>query len=592
MSVSRCRVSAMVHPDGSLGHELQADPTGREAATTPGAPHGPDPSHVPDLSSLENSNRELHRENVSLRNAIRQSNQALKERYDELLAFRDRNRQEKEFLMEKFTEARRTVGRLSQDNTELRRRLETVAQGVDRQTAAPGLRAPGEGEVNSSDSPPSSYATLTQSLLDCTAEEGVQTPAGRMGAPQAEGTEFLLLLKGRKEELEEDVRRLREAEEQCQREKRDLVALNSELQLRVGPGGQEQSKGGQELMDTIPASRALELEERVEGLQRLLAESEECVRRLRAREGELQTQSSAQDKQRLTIIRQLEQMAEDKGALKSQVTSLVGELQESQISLEATRKQNTILEERYRTAEERLRSDQQEAVELKKKHLVQVDELRITAQSFESALKTERQNASEGRRKLAQLQAAYHQLFIDYDGLGKQMSSYKTLQRELEELRVQVQEAEEALVLKQELIDKLKEQAETCRIELETIPVLTAQANVFKDDFLAERAAREQLHEQKERLQEQLNALSMEHEDATRAHIEDLQRRHNDSLRAPLSVAGNYYGGGNTVPFNQPAVVPRRRSLPDEEPEFRCPKCQYLAPDIDTLQIHVMDCIQ
>lgn len=26
--------------------------------------------------------------------------------------------------------------------------------------------------------------------------------------------------------------------------------------------------------------------------------------------------------------------------------------------------------------------------------------------------------------------------------------------------------------------------------------------------------------------------------------------------------------------------------------EFRCPKCQYKAPDMDTLQIHVMDCIQ
>lgn len=30
----------------------------------------------------------------------------------------------------------------------------------------------------------------------------------------------------------------------------------------------------------------------------------------------------------------------------------------------------------------------------------------------------------------------------------------------------------------------------------------------------------------------------------------------------------------------------------EELPDLCCPKCQYQAPDMDTLQIHVMDCIQ
>lgn len=34
------------------------------------------------------------------------------------------------------------------------------------------------------------------------------------------------------------------------------------------------------------------------------------------------------------------------------------------------------------------------------------------------------------------------------------------------------------------------------------------------------------------------------------------------------------------------------RNPPEVLPEYQCPKCNYNAPDMDTLQIHVMDCIQ
>lgn len=34
------------------------------------------------------------------------------------------------------------------------------------------------------------------------------------------------------------------------------------------------------------------------------------------------------------------------------------------------------------------------------------------------------------------------------------------------------------------------------------------------------------------------------------------------------------------------------RAPPEEQPDLCCPKCQYKAPDMDTLQIHVMDCIK
>lgn len=69
----------------------------------------------------------------------------------------------------------------------------------------------------------------------------------------------------------------------------------------------------------------------------------------------------------------------------------------------------------------------------------------------------------------------------------------------------------------------------------------------------------------------------------------------------PLSSAGMFAGAPpfNTVP---PAASFRNQGLAplgdpgagrtEEVPDLCCPKCQYQAPDMDTLQIHVMDCIQ
>ncbi len=55
----------------------------------------------------------------------------------------------------------------------------------------------------------------------------------------------------------------------------------------------------------------------------------------------------------------------------------------------------------------------------------------------------------------------------------------------------------------------------------------------------------------------------------------------------------------NTVPpptsFRNQGLVPagdQGAAGAEELPDLCCPKCKYQAPDMDTLQIHVMDCIQ
>ncbi|KAM4751613.1 LOW QUALITY PROTEIN: NF-kappa-B essential modulator, partial [Cyanocitta cristata] len=189
-----------------------------------------------------------------------------------------------------------------------------------------------------------------------------------------------------------------------------------------------------------------------------------------------------------------------------------------------------------------------------------------------SALRVERRGATEEKRKLVQLQAAYHHLFQEYDAhIKASLEGDKRSQVTQEQLRA----AEAALALKQELIDRLKAEAERQRAALETIPVLQAQADIYKADFEAERAAREELHGQREELLEELSQLRLRLSgDGARARLEEMRNRHSDRPRAPAGGFG--------------ALLPP----PEEGPDLCCPKCQYKAPDMDTLQIHVMDCIK
>lgn len=350
----------------------------------------------------------------------------------------------------------------------------------------------------------------------------------------------------------------------------------------------------QELRDAIRQSNQM-LRECCEELQRFqgsqreekeflmqkFQEARKLVERLNLEKLDLKRQREQALQEVEHLKRCQQQMAEDKASVKAQVTSLLGELQESQSRLEAATKDRQALEARARAASEQARQLESEREALQQQHSVQVDQLRMQNQSMEAALRMERQAASEEKRKLAQLQAAYHQLFQDYDNHMK-----SSLGMQLEDLKQQLQQAEEALVAKQELIDKLKEEAEQHKIVMETVPVLKAQADIYEADFQAERQAREKLAEKKEFLQEQLEQLQREYSRLKAscqesARIEDMRKRHEVS-QPPAQAHQSFH----------PALFNQRRSPPEEPPDFCCPKCQYQAPDMDTLQIHVMECIQ
>ncbi|XP_072884829.1 NF-kappa-B essential modulator isoform X1 [Hemitrygon akajei] len=558
-------VTAMVQPGALVDGDpetvageglLTARPVG---GVTPGTP-----ADLGTMETLVQANRQLHRENVSLREAIRQSNQALRERCEELQEFQTQNRREREFVLSRFREARQLVEQLRAANAQLLRR---ASEGM-------AVGSPSRGASESAESSLASYTTITQSMFNL--------PAAQQPEGQAEVPEYVRLLKERKEELEDDLRVMR-TENQLLRQQ---LAQTGTAQVVV----REEAKApNEEATSQSPVSRRPETQEGAPGPERPLAQLEQLEQRLKKQEAEFEARVQG-------LSRQVEQLSDDRASLKAQVTSLLAELKDSQRTVETLRARSAGLDDKCHALEERLRVQEKDAEAQKKQSSVTIDQLRIAVHNSESALKTERQNATEDKRKLAQLQAAYHQLFAEYDHTVR---DGKRNRGQAEDIADQLKEAEGALAIKQDLIDKLKEEAETMKAELETVPVLKAQAEVFKADFLAERAAREKLHEQKELQQERMKALQAEcdklraeHDMATRAHIEELQRRHSDSLRTPIGGQGNYFPNGSTIPFNVPSEPTLRHVFPDEQPDFRCPKCQYQAPDMDTLQIHVMDCIQ
>ncbi|XP_071960368.1 uncharacterized protein [Antedon mediterranea] len=135
---------------------------------------------------------------------------------------------------------------------------------------------------------------------------------------------------------------------------------------------------------------------------------------------------------------------------------------------------------------------------------------------------------------------------------------------------------------------------------------LAAQAEVYKADFEAERQARETAHSERENLLEvikmkerEMEQLTEDQSPANMQALEDLQRKyggvqtaHGYPQHTIAPASGQTYGRQEDY---YPHPVGGNYHMGTAQPlaqEFKCPVCQNLFPDIDTLQIHVIDCIQ
>uniref|UniRef100_A0A8C6LKB3 NF-kappa-B essential modulator n=1 Tax=Nothobranchius furzeri TaxID=105023 RepID=A0A8C6LKB3_NOTFU len=491
-------------------------------------------------------------DNQQLREALRRSNQALRQRCEEMEGWQRKTREEREFLSLRFQEARALVERLAQENHSLQSMMNGPASssnlsGSSSQTEDLQGRPSRNGLVDG----PQTLDQWERKRVDESEQQTQTTPLRSL--PVEGANEFLQLLKSHKEKTEEGTRELKRKTEELERRNEELMKkMHAQTSLRS----------------------FIYLEEKLDYLQK----------------------SSAQRDRTEALLKQKDkdcaQLSKDCETLKVQVTSLLGELNERQSCLEKSDHERKILEEKLVSKVKSLQAAERELEQLKKQHHVAKDKLLLQVQSLEQALKTERHVVTEERKKLTQLQHAYTCLFRDYDA---------KLKNEEGDLSSRLEEAERALALKQDTIDKLKEEVEQQKGSLETVPVLTAQAEIYKADFLAEREAREKLNQKKEELQEQLTQSLAENdrlkqEALSRSRMEQMKLRHmKDFQPRPLHIPPPQGTLPAAPSFRNQALVPvsdQGAAGNEELPDLCCPKCHYLAPDMDTLQIHVMDCIQ
>uniref|UniRef100_A0A4W5RZH7 Optineurin n=1 Tax=Hucho hucho TaxID=62062 RepID=A0A4W5RZH7_9TELE len=532
------------------------------------------PGHSPTTGTLEETLQQMNRliqENRDLKEALKQTNMSMKERFEGLSVWREKQREEKEFLEGRLDEARGRVEALSSHNQELSMKVEELEGG---------------------------------------GEEKVQAETANQNA-----------------ELEA----LRAQLVRLQAEKSDLVAMNSELQLKTGQGSEDDSfieiriareDTGKDLYHNerdprydMSVSRQESEELTVSQLLQSLRKETQRVERLqielqatRSRITELEEkETNAESSTQTSLLPEVvspalattacgtepepeeepqqnsEKAVSEVENLKAQMMTLFNELQQAQSKLDEAEGMKKNLQDRCRDVERDVVTLKAQLVE-KQEVQSENDRLKLQVDSMKAQSQLEQRKTGEERTNLTQLKDAYTKLFEDYNELKQESKNREPLvTKEVGDLQTRLDAAEKALAAKQQQIDVMKQEIYQKEKELETISVFQAQAEVYSSDFYAERAAREKIHEEKERLFAQLEfvkkqntQLQDEMDSLGRQSLSDMQRRH-------MPRGGNMQGarGGDASDWQQQGNIP----------EHVCPKCNESLPDLDSLQIHIMDCI-
>ncbi|XP_055881811.1 NF-kappa-B essential modulator-like [Biomphalaria glabrata] len=305
---------------------------------------------------------------------------------------------------------------------------------------------------------------------------------------------------------------------------------------------------------------------------------------------------------------------DDSSALRSQVLSLLKEVYDAQNKCSAAIQANTLKDTRIVELENLNDALRQEGAKYRQSTTDLIQQLRSINHQSEKA---QAENMSV-KKQYSMLQESFSKLVTDYKELQETFESYRTqterqaryprqptreTMEEINRLTAQVIAADEAIAYRDEQIAQLRAEIASNSFS-EEIHLLKFQADLFKSDFAAEREARTKLAEEKSKLQEEmeqlreLNRTLREELDAyNQRQIRDIQRRFDDSERQrrtpPLNTNRFSGAGWNVFPESQVPVVPRQDE--DEElksfQQYDCPKCSTLFPDIDSLQLHVPDCI-
>ncbi|KAM6435882.1 optineurin isoform 3-T4 [Liasis olivaceus] len=458
--------------------------------------------------------KELITENNELKETMRQRNQAMKDRFEELSAWKEKLKEEREFYESKFKEARQCLATKCLENEGLQNKLRTLEEKEE------GIANEGEAE-------------------------GALKEHQDVDVKKIDGNTAMYV---RNKSVDEAKKYL---------EKEELTVSQLLLSLRTETQKREALENKmQELKDKCQQLLSLKKKTDEKGIQ---TEQE-------ANEREERTKSVGNDVEMLNL----------------QVSNLFRELQETHAKLKEAEEIKKKLHEKCQILEKEHPASVGDLDE-KQQLLYSVKKLELQVESMQSEIKLEQAKTDDEKAKYSKLQDAYKKLVVELTDALQTVEELKgeevkrVDQATLEELIHKLDLAEKALAAKQFQIDKMKQTIVKQEEELETVAVLRAQMEVYCSDFHAERAAREKIHEEKEQLATQLAyflAEKQEREDLGRCSLAEMQTRH-----------------GTRLPSDQGAEDQNRQQQPRDMPVHSCPKCGIILPDIDTLQIHVMDCI-
>nr|XP_054487042.1 optineurin isoform X2 [Agelaius phoeniceus] len=507
--------------------------------------------------------KELITENNELKEAMKLHNQAMKDRYEELSTWREKQKEEREFYELKFKEAKQCLQAKCIENEQLQQQLQSLKER----------------------------------------EEGAE-----MEAP------------------EKEVRQLKAQVQRLQAEKADLLAIISELQVKLNISAEdsfveigmnegeinrtakEHQENGGEISSEVAVymsksadeSKNLESEEltvsqllcslRNETQKREELEKELQDHRERLSKLEKETRNCLESG---TQTEQEEESSEAVGseveALNLQVCALFKELQEAHEKLKEAELIQKKLQEKCQVLERKSLAAASE-LEEKQQLIYTIKKLELQVESMQAEVKLEQAKTHEEKARYNNLQDSYSKLLPELTEAKKKIDEMKLKELDrvdkavVEQLTAKVELAEQALAAKQLQIDEMKQMIAKQEEDLETMSVLRAQMEVYCSDFHAERAAREKIHEEKEQLAVQLAYLLKEQqnfEDLGRTSLAEMQSRHGARMPDQEHSPHLVQRGTNSQDW------PEQRNISI----YSCPKCEEILPDLDTLQIHVMDCI-
>ncbi|XP_021386667.1 optineurin isoform X5 [Lonchura striata] len=466
--------------------------------------------------------KELITENNELKEAMKLHNQAMKDRYEELSTWREKQKEEREFYELKFKEAKQCLQAKCIENEQLQQQLQSLKER----------------------------------------EEGAEME-GCM-AP------------------EKEVKQLKSQVQRLQAEKADLLAIISELQVKLNISAEDSfveigmsegeintiAKEHQENSGEMPSNVAVCI------LSKLEKETRSCL--------ESGTQTEQEEESSETVGSEVE-------ALNLQVCALFKELQEAHEKLKEAELIQKKLQEKCQVLERKSLAAASE-LEEKQQLIYTIKKLELQVESMQAEVKLEQAKTREEKARYNNLQDSYSKVLPELTEAMKTIDEMKRKELDrvdkavVEQLTAKVNLAEQALAAKQLQIDEMKQLIAKQEEDLETMSVLRAQMEVYCSDFHAERAAREKIHEEKEQLAVQLAYLLKDQqnlEDLGRTSLAEMQSRHGARMPDREHSPHLVQRGTNSQDW------PEQRNISI----YSCPKCEEILPDLDTLQIHVMDCI-